>query len=274
MKGMDGAPPGNCGGDFPEPVDVQQSHYCGMHAINNALMLRSVDRVTKAEMRTSALNIHAANPFNQLNVLYSPSIGDYSIYVVGDRLSKKSGKTVHQFSTTGTATRGRFLGDSQMMQKLRSKNIVVAKRAVKAKSGHYVALRPIGNANEWCYIDSLGGGGAGTKITMTATQAKNFLLGSQVSAFLTVDKADGDNASPFDNSQEIYNPVDNVVVGDRVDAEREEGGMWKDPAQVLVSGSSTKSTDVEKSKEEGLSEEGGPPDVDEVDEEEVPPLER
>ena len=33
-----------------------------------------------------------------------------------------------------------------------------------------------------------------------------------------------------------------------------------------VSGSSTKSTDVRKSKEEGLSEEGGPPDVDEVDE--------
>ena len=201
-------------------------------------MLRSVDRVTKAEMRTSALNIHAANPFNALNVLYSPSIGDYSIYVVGDRLSKKSGKTVHQFSTTGTATRGRFLGDSQMMQKLRSKNIVVAKRAVKAKSGHYVALRPIGNAEEWCYIDSLGGGGAGTKIKMTANQAKNFLLGSQVSAFLTVDKAAGDNASPFDNSQEIYNPVDNVVVGDRVDAEREEDGVVEGCSSLEVSGSS------------------------------------
>jgi hypothetical protein len=238
---------GECDGEFTEAVDVQRMHFCGMHAINNAMMLPVDQRVTRTEMRTSAIDFAAVHPqVGDITRLYSPGLGDYSVYVVGDRLSRKTGRTVHQYFTTG-ANKARYMTEPQMMEKLRSKNIVVA------TGGHYVALRPIGAAGQWCYIDSLGGGGAGTKKTMTAAQVRSFLLGSRVISFLTVDKDEGgDNMPPlFHGSQDTYNPGDNVA---GVDEEVVENHDSLDPVSSLaVNSSSVESEIVDKPVDEGLT---------------------
>jgi len=193
-----GEPEEACGAGYNiDDVEKQRALYCGMHAINNVLIREPEKRVKEIQMMHSVNNILQSIGIKSLmkgkDALYTPNVGSYSIYVVGDALSRATGFTVHQYSTKNS----RFvdLGATAMMKNLRDhkKNLVVHSGA------HYIALNYM-ETGDWCFVESLYGG----KLRkMTDGQVSDYLMSSKVSAFLTV-SLEPDNAPPFRGAQETY----------------------------------------------------------------------
>ena len=153
------------------------------------------------------------------------------------------------------------------MDTLQSKDIIIQ------SNGHYTALRPLAAADQWCYIDSLGGG---KLMTMTSAQVQDFLLSNKVNAFLTVDHAEhgGGNAEPFENSQETYEPENPAVtlsndiglnvLGGEGDLVTSMGSAPSENSGFSPTHGEKESAMKEKKPDEMLLEEEGNSDVDSV----------